>query len=155
VSKSCDSKSVAFHRHRARTILRHAYRTEPARSEIRAYQAHKLCIRDKDVRDSLAALRHRLKRKLEQRQYEAQIARLTPYPGPNGTRWAIPYYVVECESHGDWGAYNASSGATGPYQMLPSTYGSVCETCDWSQPDQHLAAGRVWARSGGSEWACA
>lgn len=80
---------------------------------------------------------------------------MTPYAGPNGTRWAIPWYVVACESGGDWGAYNASSGATGPYQMLPSTYAGVCETCDWSKPDQHLAASRVWARSGGGEWSCA
>lgn len=152
VSKSCDAKSVAFHRHRARTILRHAYRSEPSRSEIEAYQSHRRCIRDKDIRKSLAALRHRLKAALEQRQLAASV---TPYPGPNGTHWAIPWYVVDCESHGDWGAYNASSGATGPYQMLPSTYGGVCDTCDWSQPDQHLAASRVWARSGGGEWSCA
>jgi hypothetical protein len=79
-----------------------------------------------------------------------KLADLTPYG-----EWAIPEYVVMCESGGDWGAVNPSSGARGPYQMLPSTYAGVCETCGWERRDQHLAAGRVWARSGGSEWVCA
>ena len=27
---------------------------------------------------------------------------LLPYRGPGGTRWAIPWYIVSCESHGRW-----------------------------------------------------
>lgn len=43
--------------------------------------------------------------------------RLTPYVCSNGTRWAIPCYVVYCESKYSWSAYNPS-GARGPYQFL-------------------------------------
>lgn len=46
---------------------------------------------------------------------------ITPYrcqPGREGT-WAIPCYVIECESHFDWGAYNPS-GAKGAYQIMAS-----------------------------------
>lgn len=97
------------------------------------------------ARDHRAFAAHR-KEKFAQRRLDA----LTPYG-----EWAIPGYVVDCESGGDWGAVNPSSGARGPYQLLPSTYYGVCVTCDWSEEDQHRAAAAVWARSGGSEWVCA
>lgn len=84
------------------------------------------------------------------RGYMLELEALTPY-GP----WAIPEYVVMCESHGDWGAVNPTSGAAGAYQLLPSTYYGVCVTCDWSHLDQHRAARAVWDRSDGSEWVCA
>lgn len=113
MSKSCDAKSVAFHRHRARTILRHAYQSEPSRSEIEAYQAHKLCIRDEQIRDSLAGLRHRLKAKLE-----AESSWCSPDPAPDGGGcWEIPVACVMDESGGSWTAYNPS-GARGAYQLL-------------------------------------
>jgi len=86
----------------------------------------------------------------EHRAYMLELEALTPY-GP----WSIPEYVVMCESGGDWGAVNSSSGATGAYQLLPSTYYGVCTSCDWSHIDQDRAARIVWLRSGGSEWACA
>lgn len=158
---TCDGHSLVFHQHRARALFKDAYALErwstgPKRADIRKAQAHARCIRVAKVRRQLHHLRSELAAQLHDYAHEQrQAAKLTPYPGPNGTRWAIPWYVVDCESHGDWGAYNPSSHATGPYQMLPSTYGGVCEVCDWSHNDQHLAAGRVWARSGGGEWQCA
>lgn len=158
---TCDSLPVTFHVHRAHVLYRSAYALErwdrgPKRADVRKAQRHRRCIRVAVTRRQLSDFRTKRRRLFEQyRASQQAIAELTPYPGPNGTHWAIPWYVVDCESHGDWGAVNASSGARGPYQMLASTYASVCETCDWSQPDQHLAAGRVWARSGGSEWSCA
>ena len=36
--------------------------------------------------------------------------------------WAIPESIVMCESGGNWGAVNPSSGAGGAYQILPSTW---------------------------------
>ena len=84
------------------------------------------------------------------RRYMRELEALTPY-GP----WAIPEYVVMCESGGDWSAVNPSSGAAGAYQLLPSTYYGVCRSCNWSHLDQHRAARAVWERSGGSEWVCA
>ena len=86
---------------------------------------------------------------------------LTPYAfgEPTIERVAIPPYVVECETQGYYGpsrwlAVNPSSGAKGPYQLLPSTYYEACSSCDWSHLDQHRVASVVWQRSGGSEWAC-
>ena len=83
-----------------------------------------------------------------------QIRRLTPYRCATG-RWAIPCYVVACESHGLWGAYNRS-GAAGPYQLMPF----------WGRPfparslakrlAHHRIASRLWAGGrGASNWACA
>lgn len=85
--------------------------------------------------------------------YRVQVASLTPYPGPNGTRWAIPWSIVNCESHGRWDAYNPS-GASGPYQLL-----------GWGAPmpantparrlAHHRIAARVWAGGAGrSNWVC-
>jgi hypothetical protein len=72
-------------------------------------------------------------------------------------RWvAIPSAVVWCESGPEGtSAHNEESGSTKLYQFIPSTYFSVCESCDWSMRDQHIAASRVWDRSGGAEWSCA
>ena len=39
-----------------------------------------------------------------------------------GGPYAIPTYIVMCESGGNYRAYNASSGAGGAYQILPSTW---------------------------------
>ena len=36
--------------------------------------------------------------------------------------WAIPSAIVMCESGGNFGAVNPSSGAGGAYQILPSTW---------------------------------
>lgn len=112
------------------------------------------------------AAKHRwreAKRAFREHRHEVQerIA-LAPYPfgEPTLARVAIPPYVVRCETRGyygasRWTAVNASSGARGPYQLLPSTYYGVCSSCDWSHLDQDRAARAVWDRSGGSEWACA
>ena len=36
-----------------------------------------------------------------------------------GGPYSIPTYIVMCESGGDYGALNPSSGAGGAYQILP------------------------------------
>lgn len=147
MSRSCDGKTVAFHRHRARVILRRAYKSDPSRAEIEAFQSHKLCIRDPEIRESLADLRHRLKAK-----WEASIA-LTPYPGPNGTRWAIPWSIVACESGGSWSAANPS-GAIGPYQLLG--HGAPWPvTSESDKMAHHRIASALWAGGAGrSAWVC-
>lgn len=70
----------------------------------------------------------------------------TPYAGGGGC-WAIPYYIVACESGGDYGAYN-SSGAGGAYQMMgmdPST----------DPATQDAAAAEMWAGGAGADnWVC-
>ncbi len=75
-----------------------------------------------------------------------------------GGPYAIPTYIVMCESGGDYGALNASSGAGGAYQILPSTwalYGGEGAPQDASKEEQDRIAGEIWADSGGSAWVCA
>jgi septal ring factor EnvC (AmiA/AmiB activator) len=72
--------------------------------------------------------------------------------------WAIPESIVECESGGNWGAVNPSSGAGGAYQILPSTwelYGGEGNPEDASQAEQSDIAAQIWADSGAAAWVCA
>ncbi len=95
--------------------------------------------------------RHRF---YQHRRSELQRLLITPYPGPGDSWWAIPYYIVGCESGGDYNAQNPSSTAHGAYQMLSSTYASYCDACDWSPADQDLAAHRLYTQLGASPWVC-
>jgi septal ring factor EnvC (AmiA/AmiB activator) len=72
--------------------------------------------------------------------------------------WAIPQAIVMCESGGNFGAVNPSSGAGGAYQILPSTwslYGGRGAPQDASPQRQSEIAAQIWADSGSSAWACA
>jgi hypothetical protein len=68
--------------------------------------------------------------------------------------WAIPAYIVSCESGGKYGVVNSSSGARGAYQMIPSTYAQYCSSCDWSERDQDIAARRLYEAEGSGPWSC-
>ena len=75
-----------------------------------------------------------------------------------GGPYSIPTYIVMCESGGDYGAVNPSSGAGGAYQILPSTwdlYGGHGEPQSAPKEEQDRIAGEIWADSGGSAWVCA
>jgi peptidoglycan hydrolase CwlO-like protein len=72
--------------------------------------------------------------------------------------WAIPQAIVMCESGGNFGAVNPSSGAGGAYQILPSTwrlYGGQGAPQDASPGEQSAVASQIWADSGPSAWVCA
>jgi peptidoglycan hydrolase CwlO-like protein len=79
------------------------------------------------------------------------------------TRWlggpfSIPAYIVMCESGGNYGAVNPSSGAGGAYQILPSTwdlYGGEGDPEDASKAQQDQIAAQIWADSGPAAWVCA
>jgi septal ring factor EnvC (AmiA/AmiB activator) len=74
-----------------------------------------------------------------------------------GGPYAIPTYIVMCESGGNYGAVNPSSGAGGAYQILPSTwalYGGQGAPQDASKAEQDRIAGEIWADSGPSAWVC-
>jgi septal ring factor EnvC (AmiA/AmiB activator) len=74
-----------------------------------------------------------------------------------GGPYAIPTYIVMCESGGDYGAVNPSSGAGGAYQILPSTwegYGGQGLPEDASKAEQDRIAAEIWADSGPSAWVC-
>jgi peptidoglycan hydrolase CwlO-like protein len=72
--------------------------------------------------------------------------------------WAIPQAIVMCESGGNFGAVNPSSGAGGAYQILPSTwrlYGGRGAPQSASPQQQSSIASQIWADSGPSAWVCA
>lgn len=75
-----------------------------------------------------------------------------------GGPYAIPTYIVMCESGGNYSALNPSSGAGGAYQILPSTwelYGGKGEPQNAPKAEQDRIAGEIWEDSGPSAWACA
>jgi peptidoglycan hydrolase CwlO-like protein len=75
-----------------------------------------------------------------------------------GGPYSIPTYIVMCESGGDYGAINPSSGAGGAYQILPSTwelYGGQGEPQNAPKAEQDRIAAEIYADSGGSAWVCA
>jgi septal ring factor EnvC (AmiA/AmiB activator) len=74
-----------------------------------------------------------------------------------GGPYSIPTYIVMCESGGDYGAVNPSSGAGGAYQILPSTwdlYDGQGEPQNGSKAEQDRIASEIWADSGTSAWVC-
>jgi septal ring factor EnvC (AmiA/AmiB activator) len=74
-----------------------------------------------------------------------------------GGPYTIPTYIVMCESGGDYGAVNPSSGAGGAYQILPSTwelYGGQGEPQNAPKAEQDQIASEIWADSGSSAWVC-
>jgi septal ring factor EnvC (AmiA/AmiB activator) len=75
-----------------------------------------------------------------------------------GGPFAIPTYIVMCESGGNYGALNPSSGAGGAYQIIPSTwelYGGKGAPHEAPKAEQDRIAAEIWSDSGGSAWVCA
>lgn len=75
-----------------------------------------------------------------------------------GGNWAIPRYIVMCESHGDYRARNPS-GAGGAYQIMPGTWVAFGGTpginpADASPAEQDRVAARIYAAQGAGPWEC-
>ena len=111
---------------------------------------------------SLATLKADISEWVEQVQ-EARLAESESEAEEEVSRWlggpySIPTYIVMCESGGNYGAVNPSSGAGGAYQILPSTwelYGGQGEPQNAPKAEQDRIAAEIWADSGGSAWVCA
>jgi septal ring factor EnvC (AmiA/AmiB activator) len=146
-----------------------AYNAElaAARSEIATVRSQ---AEDAAARlDSLAAERSsalaKLKTRIGEWVKEIQAAEAASREAAEETvgRWlggpfSIPTYIVMCESGGNYGAINPSSGAGGAYQILPSTwdlYGGQGAPQDAPKAEQDRIAAEIWADSGGSAWVCA
>jgi hypothetical protein len=74
-----------------------------------------------------------------------------------GSGYAIPGYIVQCESGGNWHAVNPSSGAGGAYQIMPSTwqaYGGTGSPQDASPAEQSAIASKIWSSAGPGAWSC-
>jgi septal ring factor EnvC (AmiA/AmiB activator) len=75
-----------------------------------------------------------------------------------GGPYSIPASIVMCESGGNYGAVNPSSGAGGAYQILPSTwhlYGASGSPQNGSKQQQDQIASQIWSDSGSGAWVCA
>lgn len=74
--------------------------------------------------------------------------------------WAIPTYIVMCESHGQNLPPNGA-GASGYYQIIPSTWAGYGGTRYASQAylaskaEQDIVARAIWNGGGASQWDCA
>ena len=91
-------------------------------------------------------------------EQEAQQRAASGAPAYLGGPYAIPTYIVMCESGGNYHAVNPSSGAGGAYQILPSTwhaYGGQGAPQDAPKAEQDRIAAEIWRDSGPSAWSCA
>ena len=110
---------------------------------------------------SLATLKSDISQWVEEIQ-EAKLAESEAEAEEEVGRWlggpySIPTYIVMCESGGNYGAVNPSSGAGGAYQILPSTwelYGGQGEPQNAPKAEQDRIAAEIWADSGPSAWVC-
>ena len=94
----------------------------------------------------------------------AQAAANTALPTPTGpalgadSGWAIPWAIVDCESGGQNFPPN-SAGASGYYQIIPSTWtangGTGPAAYLTSKAEQSAVAKRIWDTSGPGAWDCA
>lgn len=80
--------------------------------------------------------------------------------GTNG--WAIPWYIVKCESGGNYRAENPISSASGAYQIIDGTWAAygglefgVSHASHATPAQQDAVAARIWADVGASAWECA
>jgi septal ring factor EnvC (AmiA/AmiB activator) len=102
--------------------------------------------------------------------WTAQVAALQAATGQRGSagqtvnQWfgdfAIPQSIVMCESGGNYGAVNPTSGAGGAYQMLPSTYkglgGKYASPNAAPKWEQDRLAAKLWnSGAGAGNWECA
>lgn len=91
------------------------------------------------------------------RAFRVRLAyqRLTPYDCGRAGRFAIPCYIVACESGYSWAAYNPS-GAAGPYQIMPEWGRPWPATSRTARMTHHRIAARIWAGGAGARnWVCA
>lgn len=101
----------------------------------------------------VAFYQHRTEQRRKLRRKRELVA-LTPYSCGSAGRFAIPCYIVACESGYSWSAYNPS-GALGPYQLLG--WGAPFPVVSWADKmEHHRIAGDLWDGGGGaSHWVCA
>jgi septal ring factor EnvC (AmiA/AmiB activator) len=76
-----------------------------------------------------------------------------------GGPYAIPTYIVMCESGGNYRALNSSSMAGGAYQIIPSTWRAYGGQGPYahlaSKAEQDRIAAIIWREDGPGAWSCA
>jgi len=138
---------VAAVRENAEAAAAHLHSVAAARSAALATLKDKIGQWTSDIQAARAAEAERISAEEATSEVERWLG------GP----YAIPAYIVMCESGGNYGALNPSSGAGGAYQILPSTwelYGGEGEPQNAPKAEQDRIAGEIWADSGPSAWVC-
>ncbi|MFN2612552.1 MAG: transglycosylase family protein [Solirubrobacterales bacterium] len=133
------------------SLLSAARELAATRASLRDQAAELAGAKAQEARD-LASIRATV-RDLQTQLDSQQLAALFG----NGS-WAIPEYIVMCESGGNYHALNPTSGAGGAYQILPSTwsaYGGQGLPHEAPPAEQDSIAAQIWADSGPSAWSCA
>jgi hypothetical protein len=77
--------------------------------------------------------------------------------GSSSSGYSIPSSIVQCESQGNYGAVNPSTGAGGAYQIMPSTwraYGGSGSPQNASKAEQDSVAAKIYNSAGASQWSC-
>jgi peptidoglycan hydrolase CwlO-like protein len=135
-----------------------AQRLEAARADLASTRAEaerrasELAGAKAATESDLAEVQSRVDELIAEQQAESSV------PAYSGGPYAIPTYIVICESGGNYQALNPSSGAGGAYQILPSTwhaYGGQGLPHQASKAEQDRIAAQIWADSGPSAWSCA
>jgi septal ring factor EnvC (AmiA/AmiB activator) len=138
---------VAAVRESAEAAAAHLHAVASARSAALARLKSKIGRWISDVQAAKAAEAERISAEEAETEVERWLG------GP----YSIPAYIVMCESGGNYGAVNPSSGAGGAYQILPSTwelYGGQGEPQNAPKAEQDRIAAEIWADSGPSAWVC-
>jgi septal ring factor EnvC (AmiA/AmiB activator) len=138
---------VAAVRENAEAAASHLHSVAAARSAALAKLKSRISEWTSDIQAAKAAEAERISAEEAEGEVERWLG------GP----YAIPAYIVMCESGGNYGAVNPSSGAGGAYQILPSTwelYGGQGEPQNAPKAEQDRIAGEIWADSGPSAWVC-
>lgn len=147
-----------------RRALRRVYRFTDAGGNYRAARVTKKarerlerrrkCAYSKKARSNM---RRATKERAKSWRFHRKIDRLTPFG-----EWAIPAYIVMCESGGNYRAWNQSgSDASGAYQFLGSSWrawggGRYASAAAYAPPwAQHIVAARYYRAAGTSPWECA
>lgn len=146
-------------------IDRQAEQLEGARAEIAALRAEderragELSAARAEARSALGELQDRISGwELEVRREAAEQISSGAGEAFLGGPYAIPTYIVMCESGGNYRALNPSSGAGGAYQILPSTwsaYGGSGLPHQASKAEQDRIAAIIWREDGPGAWSCA
>lgn len=138
---------VAGVRENAEAAASHLHSVAAARSAALATLKDKIGQWTSDIQAAKAAEAERI----SAAEAEGEVERWLGGP------YAIPAYIVMCESGGNYSAVNPSSGAGGAYQILPSTwklYGGQGEPQSAPKAEQDRIAAEIWADSGPSAWVC-
>jgi septal ring factor EnvC (AmiA/AmiB activator) len=152
LKQEADEEAEALRTARASLIASQAAANRSAAAVVAAHENTEASL--SQAQDQVS----QLEGELAAQQAAAQEQSSSGAPAYLGGPYAIPSYIVMCESGGNYGALNESSGAGGAYQILPSTwraYGGQGLPHQASKAEQDRIAAMIWQDSGPSAWSCA